>query len=625
MHRQYLSSASRYKEVVKIDDPEVQRKVHYTYRLQYLKDVVLARILDDGTFTALNSLIYFHQMAILQYVQSNVAFLKELFGLFATPSADLQKKKDALHFVQHCCNIAKSLQAGARQALYQSFIPAGLFTVIAFALRQHDAATRVAGTEILIAILDHDTTLLRGQISRALSEDKSKPLTDVLIDLLLVETDLGVQSQIADAIKHLLEPIPAPQQGFDPSARNIEFLAKLRSNHLNQTDNLLNKYYEDATKRLFRPLKDLENRERMDNLSIQEVMLFSHLLDILSVLVKQYTARSRVFLLSDPLAPRIAQLLSCSEKHLKLSALKYFRSCIGLHEQFYNRQMIQHRLFEPILNVLFETMPRDNLLNSVCLELFEFIKRENFKELTIHLVETYRDQLEQITYISTFRELIDKYEKFIAPLPDNLSFTSVETEQTPSSRQVLNGAAPPGRWQGLSDADNDEQSFFNGSEHSVDEDESQLAVLKPMANGASPLKPLVDYPADDEDDMDILASEAPRPVENAAPPPPEREKKRAREDSDEEDELAKMGGGQPSKRRSSASSKEKEKEGGTVSSTATGFGNNSTAPPVAQAPTRQLRRKHSINKDGSSKKVSVSLAVKSSGGEEESTTRSGDG
>src|SRR5579859_2295508 len=98
-HRHYLSAASRFKEVVKIDDVEVQKKIHYTYRLQYLKDVVLARILDDGTFTALNSLIYFHQMHILNFVQTNMPFLKELFGLFANTSVDLQKKKDALHFI----------------------------------------------------------------------------------------------------------------------------------------------------------------------------------------------------------------------------------------------------------------------------------------------------------------------------------------------------------------------------------------------------------------------------------------------------------------------------------------------------------------------------------------------
>jgi protein phosphatase-4 regulatory subunit 3 len=37
--------------------------------------------------------------------------------------------------------------------------------------------------------------------------------------------------------------------------------------------------------------------------------------------------------------------------------------------------MVKYKLFEPILNLLIETMPRDNLLNSACLEFFEFIRR----------------------------------------------------------------------------------------------------------------------------------------------------------------------------------------------------------------------------------------------------------
>jgi protein phosphatase-4 regulatory subunit 3 len=55
-HRHWLGKEGRYKEVVRIDDELVRKKIHHTYRLQYLKDVVLARILDDPTFSVLNSL-----------------------------------------------------------------------------------------------------------------------------------------------------------------------------------------------------------------------------------------------------------------------------------------------------------------------------------------------------------------------------------------------------------------------------------------------------------------------------------------------------------------------------------------------------------------------------------------
>lgn len=257
-HRQYLSDKTRFKEVVKIEAPLIRKKIHYTYRLQYLKDVVLARILDDPTFSVLNSLIFFHQVDIVQHVQGNVAFLKELFSIFNPIEPDQQRKKDAVIFIQQCCTIAKGLQANTRQQLYQNFIGSGLLGVIIFALKHGDASVRVAGTEILMALIDHDPLAMRGNIFKAVA-DHQQPLTDILIELLLVEEDQGVKTQMADAIKILLDPT-ANAQSIDAivTRANGDFLAKVRSS---QPDTFILEFYNESAKKLFRPLKDLELKD----------------------------------------------------------------------------------------------------------------------------------------------------------------------------------------------------------------------------------------------------------------------------------------------------------------------------------------------------------------------------
>jgi protein phosphatase-4 regulatory subunit 3 len=267
-------------------------------------------------------------------------------------------------------------------------------------------------------------------------------------------------------------------------------------------------------------------------------------------------------------------------------------------------------------------MPRDNLLNSACLELFEFIKRENLKTLIVHLVETYREKLQTITYVDTFQNLILRYDQLHEPPTTqelDQSFTSHESD-TPARNGAVNG----GRWgNGLKDPDQEEDSYFNGSDPDDDEDELARAV-KPITNGASPVRPLVNYPDDDaDDDMDILTSsvssspakkaqstdqdedttsptardQTPQPSSPVVGPPERLSEKRRREE-DEEDELAKIAT-QSSKRRSSFSS--------TSSATSTG-------------PTHghMLRRKKSLNsgKDGGPpKKMAISIGLKSSGGE----------
>jgi protein phosphatase 4 regulatory subunit 3 len=47
-----------------------------------MKDVVLARALDDSTFNVLNSCIIFNQIDIINHVQQDVGFLREVVGLY---------------------------------------------------------------------------------------------------------------------------------------------------------------------------------------------------------------------------------------------------------------------------------------------------------------------------------------------------------------------------------------------------------------------------------------------------------------------------------------------------------------------------------------------------------------
>jgi protein phosphatase-4 regulatory subunit 3 len=316
-HRHWLGQEGRYKEVVRIDDDIIRKKIHYTYRLQYLKDVVLARILDDPTFSVLNSLIFFYQMDIVQHLQTNTAFLEELFGIFTAQETDQERKKEAVLFIQQCCAIAKNLQHPARQQLYNNFLGHGLLSVINFALRHNDVGVRVGATDVLVSMIDHDPQMIRQTIFQQINE-KQKPLTDSLIDLLLVEADLGVKAQIADAIKVLLDPgsNSAPLEGMAKAGN--EFGARMRPIADPQQESFVKDFYADSAKKLFKPLVDLKGRENMD-FSVHQVSLFIYLIEILCFFVRQHTHRSKYFVLSENLGQRIAQLLSSREKYLKLS------------------------------------------------------------------------------------------------------------------------------------------------------------------------------------------------------------------------------------------------------------------------------------------------------------------
>ncbi|KFX95786.1 hypothetical protein V490_03675 [Pseudogymnoascus sp. VKM F-3557] len=614
-HRQWLGDESRYKEVVRIDDDQVRRKIHHTYRLQYLKDVALARVLDDPTFSILNSLIFYYQVDIIQHIQGNPAFLNDLFAIFGPEEKDEKRKKDAVLFIQQCCAIAKNFQPPARNSLYNNFLNHGLLAVINYALAHNDVAVRVGATDVLVSVIDHDPQMIRQTIFRQISE-KQRPLTDSLIDLLLVEVDLGVKAQIADAIKVLLDPgsQQGPQEGM--GKLGIEFGGRGRPQVDPQQEGFLVKFYEESAKKLFSPLVELKDKENLV-FNVQQVSLFEHLIEILWFFIRQHQHRSKYFVLAESLGQRIAQLLSCSEKHLKLTALKFFRNLLGLNDEFYNQQMIQEHLLEPILNTLLDTMPRNNLLNSACLDFFEYIRNHGVPIMVSHLVERYRDKIQDITYVDTFTALISRFDHASqGGYASNMDASFLETEdEGPGGRSQPGGGR---RWQGVRDLDAAEEQYFNTSD---DEDDIAFPKSPPGAsvNGASPLaKPLVDYASDEETDMTdaelagILpsreAGSPPAPEKEAehkspSPPPPERVSEKRRREEDEEDEITKLAS-QQSKRRNSSSS-------------VVSVGSNGSTP--------MLRRKKSFNSPrdggggggggGGGKKISISLApaIKSGG------------
>ncbi|RMD44753.1 hypothetical protein DV735_g292, partial [Chaetothyriales sp. CBS 134920] len=453
-HRQYLADESRYKEVVQIKHHAIRKKIRQTWRLQYLKDVVLARILDDPTFGVLNSLIFFNQVDIVQHLQNNAAFLNELFAIFTSADEDSARKEQAVLFLQQCAAIAKTLQIQSRANLLNNLIQHGLFSVIAFAVKHPKAAMRTTGIDILVALLDHDPNMMRAYMLKAV-HDKRVPLTDTLVHLLHAETDLGVKNQLSDAIKILLDPLPPnsePMAAARPAG--ADFVTKLqRTPQLTPTQAANEQFAQDnfdrSCRKLFAPLASLEQRASVHDLSYQEVSLFVYLVEILTFFVRQHSARSRHFVAQEKLPARVRQLLRVPQKPLKLTALKFFRTAVALQDPFYAQQVISSRSLEPIIDIVLETMPRDNLLNSACLEMFEFIRKESIKPMILHLGEHYRHKLQHITYVDTFTTLLLRFDQLTTHKPEVEHMLLSQDHDPPAP---LNRIPPNARWQGLTRA-----------------------------------------------------------------------------------------------------------------------------------------------------------------------------
>jgi protein phosphatase-4 regulatory subunit 3 len=523
-HRQWLNNQGRYKEVVRIQDEHVRRKIHITYRLQYLKDVVLARILDDPTFSVLNSLIFFNQVDIVQHLHTTPGFMMDLFAIFHDPHQQPLRKKEAVLFIQQCCAIAKNLQPPARQGLYVHFLKEGLLPAINFGMRHRDVSVRVGATDILVSMIDHDPSLVRQTIYEQIQK-RLQPLTDTLIDLLLVEVDLGVKSQISEALKVLLDPCPPPvqQQQQQQQESRGEFSGQPRLRvHPGidpQQDVFLTHFYEHSAVRLFKPLLDLEKRAEM-KFSPSEQGVFSYLNDILCFYIQRHHHRSKFFVFTYNMASRLVQLLACKEKHLQLVAVRFFRHLVIMQDEFYVKHMVDKQVLGPVLDVLLRTLPRDNLLSSACLELFMLVSKENIKELIKQMVENYREKVMALAYIPTFNEILHRY--------DQTQGFTINIDPYFESEDELGRSRPPnGAARGMMEhlsVDQAQEDYWNTSDDEEDFTSQQPSAeelqrsLDMMAD-RSPSKPLVEYTSDEEvDENDAVMTTLPSGPTTGPPP-----------------------------------------------------------------------------------------------------------
>lgn len=248
------------------------RQIRQVWRLQYLRDVVLARSVDEPTFSVINSLVYLNQISIVQHLQSNNEFLCELFSVFDKRYPDIKKKEDAIRFIHQCATISKNIQHNARNNLLSSFISHGLFSAIHFAVRYPTSFIRTAGVDILSVLLDHDPVVMRRFALKSLDEETYIPLTDTLIEVLHGESDLGVKMQLSDALKTLLEPTMFVQ---DPLGRPMTHLLNrsINRHHNSQRTStedddtpasaagvIMRRHFDLSMKKLFEPFHELEDR-----------------------------------------------------------------------------------------------------------------------------------------------------------------------------------------------------------------------------------------------------------------------------------------------------------------------------------------------------------------------------
>ncbi|KAI6034555.1 component of IIS longevity pathway SMK-1-domain-containing protein [Pisolithus microcarpus] len=474
----------------------IRKKVHHTFRLQFLKDVVLARILDDSTFNVLNSCILFNQIDIINHeivrlyvseevlagprkdgeeidpagtpdaTTANGRHLSQMTPFSFDPPGPLTEsdtafRREVVLLIQQLCVMGKNVQLPARMALFRTLVDRGILFAVqwAFGLNEKESTSKVvmnAASEVMSALLDHDLHGVRGHVykqamaldrekdAERIGVDKAETLLKLMCRVLTQSRDLAVQCQIGDALKALLDVSQnAVGPGTTPSALGARLSARPKDDP--GTEKFLDYFYKNCIEVLFKPYGDISDfRKQTDaeptlKLSREKTNLFLYLCDLLCIFAQQHTFRSHFYMLSSNISTRVATLLSARDKHLRLSAFRFFRICLKLNNKNFFNHLLKLDVFKPILDLALQESHRDSLLSASCQEFFEHMRRENMKELINHCMTKHEAVVRQIAITPTggarFSAFIRRWEINVEPPPK---------EETQSDRSSSIGSRSSG-------------------------------------------------------------------------------------------------------------------------------------------------------------------------------------
>jgi hypothetical protein len=440
-HRAFLRDSVVFKQVVPIQDAAIRAKIHQTYRIGYLKDVILPRVLDDATFGTLTSIMLFNNVEVVLALQNDPTFLKELFArLRSTPRTE-PDWDDLVGFLQELCSLAKHLQVQQRGHLFASLVQHGLFHVLTDVLQTDSEASQLKGADVLMSTLHNDPSALRA----FLVKQEQKALFSRIVHL-FVEGEEGLQAQLFELLKLMLDPETMDQPVEKSGLLELFYDA----------------YVDGLVASVSAGVRDepppapggggsagggeggaaggARGAAAGGGTTVPAWTLVKTI-ELLCFCVQHHSFRIKYYVLRNNVVEKVLNLTQRREKYLVVAAVRFLRACVGLKDEFYNRYIIKNSLFAPVMKAFAANGSRYNLLNSAVLELVDFIRKENIKNLIVHLVEEYEPVFAEVDYVDTFRLLVSRYQ---------------QGQQPP-------GAAPPPGAEGGSSGGANGAAHYNGN------------------------------------------------------------------------------------------------------------------------------------------------------------------
>ncbi|XP_042831048.1 serine/threonine-protein phosphatase 4 regulatory subunit 3B-like [Panthera tigris] len=409
-HREFLTQHAKFKEVVPITDCELMQKIHQTYRVQYIHDILMPipSMFEENFLSTLTTFIFLNKVEIVRMLHEDDNFLSEVFVQLRNETIDDDKQRELLFFFKEFCKFSQTLQPPNKDALFKTLTHLGILPVLKTVMSRKDLQIRSAATDILTYLVECSPSMIQEFIMEEAQQSVDGNLfINLISEQMICDTDPELEGAIH--LMGLLRALIHPENMLSTPSKC-------------ERSEFLNFFYKHCIQNFIAPLFAItsENICEGDNVvgadknspnNYQTAGLLSLILELLTFCVQHHTYYIKNYILSNDLLRRVLILMSSKHTFLTLSALRFMRGMIGLKDELYNCYIIKGNLFEPVVNAFLKNGTRYNMLNSAVIELFEYIRVENIRSLVTHIVEKFYKTLESIEYVQTFKGLKIRYDE----------------------------------------------------------------------------------------------------------------------------------------------------------------------------------------------------------------------
>ncbi|XP_048652338.1 protein PPP4R3C [Marmota marmota marmota] len=360
-YREFLTQNVKFKEVMPITDSKLRQKIHQTYRVQYIHDILfpIPSIFEENLLSTLTTFIFFNKVEIVSMLLEDDMFLFEVLAQLRDKATDENKRRELLFFFKEFCGFSQTLQPQSKDALFTTLLQLGILSALKILMNMDDFQVKITATDIFAYLVEYSPSMIQIFVMEEAQDGEDDELfINVVIEQMISDTDpelggainmMGLLRCLLDVDNMLLVPNECERSEF------------------------LNFFYRRCMHNLIAPILSTTSEDRDE-----EDYLFG-------------PDENNTFLI--------------------LSAVRFMRRMIGLKDELYNRYIIKGNLFDPVVNAFLINGTRYNMLNSAIIELFEYIRVENIKSLVAHIVEKFYKAFELIEYVQTFKGLKIKYEQ----------------------------------------------------------------------------------------------------------------------------------------------------------------------------------------------------------------------